>query len=68
MMKKRRTKQQKKRAKAPDLNKPETLMAEMPLKSALIQDVRVIKNDLSKTLLISVVLVSLLIGIFMYLR
>lgn len=70
-MKKRRTKEQKVRAKKLTLN---SLVAEptepvvVQAKSAIIQDVPLIKQDLRKTLVISLILVLMLIGIFLYLR
>jgi len=63
-MKKRRTKEQKIRAKQHEVVAP----APLQLKTPLIQDVPLIQKDLRKTMVISVVLVLILIGIFLYLR
>ncbi len=70
-MKKRRTKEQKVRAKKLTLDSLAAEPAESVVeqaKSAIIQDVPLIKQDLRKTLVISFILVLMLIGIFLYLR
>ncbi|MDA1079679.1 MAG: hypothetical protein O2840_03265 [bacterium] len=70
-MKKQRTKEEKTRAvlrSTLSLESVVSVRATSETKSAILQDIPLIKQDLRKTLLISFILLFVLIGIFLYLR